>query len=645
MNTYKNENDFFYIDKHKYGIIVSIVLSIYILLALLLHSNLIVLNTIYTVAFLISSVCIMLLIKATYNLYRGSMLLFLFIIHLYTALYSFFDLLPISYCKNIYFDVRTAKYVAFVMLNLLILYLMSKYSFNKEIKLVTLIIYVISALLSIVFLQIVFPIRFFYFITLLGASICFILTQIHLLKFKLIKGNTLNYIKLFSISSFTLTILYTISIISEYYKFTALVLSSVVGFTVFISQAYIIIEKLLKNPYKILFRDIIESNENLDYLNRKIVSRNKELIQSQMVIREKERLLKTFFTNVPLPLIILGKETERILFANYSFMNLIGKDNLREVINKKLISIITLDDSEFFIKDDGNEFFRCTSNVNGHTKYFDMELVEASKYRDEVIIVFYDVTSTIKTDKMRESVQNFYLEEGLKKEFLSNISHDLKTPINVIYSASQLIKYYMDNNNFDYLDKYNMVSKKNCITLIRLTNNLIDSSKIYSDFLSPHMEVRNIVQVVEEIVTSLVEYAKDKEIDLVFDTNQEEIFIDLDEEFMQRIIMNLISNAIKFSNINGKIEVIITDFNDEVSVVVRDNGKGMENEFLINAFNKYSMDVNNEEISEKGTGIGLFVVKKLVETQNGYINVHSEKDVGTSFEMIFKKVSQICNVN
>ena len=342
---------------------------------------------------------------------------------------------------------------------------------------------------------------------------------------------------------------------------------------------------------------------------------------------------------------MLNKENHRIVFANYGFMNLIDENDFRKVVNRKLLSIINIDNSEFNRKDNENEFLRCTRDINGHIKYFDMELVEVSKHRDEVIIVFYDVTSIVKVDKMKESVQNFYFEEGLKKEFLSNISHDLKTPINVIYSASQLVKYYKDKDTIDHLKKYNMISKRNCITLIRLTNTLIDSSKIYSDFLSANMEVRNIVQSIEEVVLSLVDYAKDQEIDLIFDTNREEIFIELDEEFMQRIIMNLISNALKFTDVNGRIEVIVTDVNEEVSVIVRDNGKGMDNEFLINAFNKYAMGTNNEEISEKGTGIGLFVVKKLVEMQNGYISVNSEKNIGTSFEMIFKKVSQICNAN
>ena len=257
MDIYKNEKDFFYIDRNKYGKVIGIVLSSYILFVLLFRSNLVILNTVFTVTFLIVSVCVILLIRATYNLYRGSMLLFLFIIHLYTAIYSFFDLLPIDQFQKSHLDIRIAKYVIFIILNLLILYLISKYSFNKNINLYLLISNVIIAVLFIVFLKIVLPIKAFYFITTLGASICFVLTQIHLFEFKLIKENSLNYIKLFSISTFVLTILYTIAIVYDYYKLALFAISSIVGYTVFITQAYIIIEKLLKNPYKILFRDTI----------------------------------------------------------------------------------------------------------------------------------------------------------------------------------------------------------------------------------------------------------------------------------------------------------------------------------------------------------------------------------------------------
>ena len=238
---------------------------------------------------------------------------------------------------------------------------------------------------------------------------------------------------------------------------------------------------------------------------------------------------------------------------------------------------------------------------------------------------------------MKETMENKKLDEKLKSDFLSNISHDLKTPINVIYSATQVIKMYIENNNYEMVRKYNNISKQNCISLIRLTNNIIDTSRIYADYLTPNLRVKNIVDVAEDVVTSLVDYAESKEIHLIFDTNEEEIYVNLDDEFMQRIILNLISNAIKFTKPDGTIEVILEDKGEVVDLIVRDDGVGMEKTFIENAFNRYSMGKNNENASTKGTGIGLFVVKTLVEKQNGTIVIDSVINEGTTIKMTFKK--------
>ena len=102
-------------------------------------------------------------------------------------------------------------------------------------------------------------------------------------------------------------------------------------------------------------------------------------------------------------------------------------------------------------------------------------------------------------------------------------------------------------------------------------------------------------------------------------------------------LINLISNSIKFTNENGKIEVIIHNEEKDGVIKVKDNGIGMDNEFIENAFKRYSMGNNNEQVKEKGTGIGLFVVKELTEKQNGRIDITSEKNKGTEVVIRFNK--------
>lgn len=398
----------------------------------------------------------------------------------------------------------------------------------------------------------------------------------------------------------------------------------------------IVSEHLLKIPYNVIFRDLYERNMELDKLNKRIFSRNRELEFTQKVMLNKESILRNFFTNVPIPLVIINENSERIVFANSSFCEMINAKNIRDIINRKIFSFVKIENNPFI--DDKiktpNPIFRGIINSD---IYVDMEVVHILDDEEERIVIFNDVTSAIKAAKMKETMENKKLDEKLKSDFLSNISHDLKTPINVIYSATQVIKMYIENDNYEMVRKYNNISKQNCISLIRLTNNIIDTSRIYADYLTPNLRVKNIVDVAEDVVTSLVDYAESKEIHLIFDTNEEEIYVKLDDEFMQRIILNLISNAIKFTKEDGTIEVILEDKGEDVDLIVRDDGVGMEKTFIENAFNRYSMGKNNENASTKGTGIGLFVVKTLVEKQNGTIVIDSVINEGTTIKMTFKK--------
>lgn len=423
------------------------------------------------------------------------------------------------------------------------------------------------------------------------------------------------------------------------YKYTFVIfLHGIVMFVTYIYMLVSIIDKLISRPYKMLFADLYKENIELDILNGKVVKKNRELELSQAIIRKKEKMFKTFFVNVPVPLVIISKNG-RILFANSSFQKLLEEDNIKNIINKKIINIIDINNFKNVdqLMEEKDSKFTGVIRSNRNTKYVDIDVVEISGNENEILFILNDVTTRVNIGKLKTDMENTKFQERIKSDFLSNISHDLKTPINVIYSASQLITMFIKKEDKQSLIKYNMICKLNCFSLIRLTNNLIDSSRIYSDYLSPNICVKNIVEIVEEVVMSSIDYAKSKNINLVFDTDEEEIYTSIDEEFMQRIIINLISNSIKFTNKDGKIEVIIHNEEKEVVIKVKDNGVGMDNEFIESAFKRYSMGKNNSQSKEKGTGIGLFVVKKLIEKQDGKINIISEKNKGTEVQMRFNK--------
>lgn len=226
------------------------------------------------------------------------------------------------------------------------------------------------------------------------------------------------------------------------------------------------------------------------------------------------------------------------------------------------------------------------------------------------------------------------LEEKIKNDFLSNISHDIKTPINVIYSAIQLQNVLIKENKIEELKKYNNISKENILTITRLANNLIDSSKLSNNFLNANMELVNIVELVEDTCNKFVEYIKNKNLNFYFDTEEEEIYIKCDVDFMERIIINIISNSIKYTT-KGKITVYIYLKGNKVFIEFNDTGEGIKTELLNSIFEKYSIGREATREINKNTGIGLYVVNNLMKLQQGKVNLTSKEGVGTTVILEF----------
>jgi len=397
---------------------------------------------------------------------------------------------------------------------------------------------------------------------------------------------------------------------------------------------FLIIE-LIREPYKILSNSLQEKNKELDKLNYKISEGNYNLEKSINLLKSEEYLYSTFFRFMPHPIIIINTVNDRILFVNKQFLKIIGFSKAREIINEKVSKYL-----EFMPFGAENENYNAIIYIGDERRFVEAKLLSSYSEESTNLILIKDNTSKVQIEEIKKEVESRKIEEIIRTEFLSSISHDLKTPINVIYSAMQVEEIYIKKKELDILEKYNNISKQNCISLIKLTNNLIDNSKINSHFLTPRLEYINLVEVIEDNVMSLIDYVKLSNVDLIFDTNVEECYLNIDHEFMDRIILNLISNAVKFTSDDGKIYVIIYDNEESVNISVKDNGCGIEQEFINKAFNRYSVGGDCKLEGKSGTGIGLNVVKQLVELQGGSIEIKRNEDVGTIISMKFKKESR-----
>lgn len=241
------------------------------------------------------------------------------------------------------------------------------------------------------------------------------------------------------------------------------------------------------------------------------------------------------------------------------------------------------------------------------------------------------------TDDFKSGIElNMSLEKTIKdqEEFYANISHELKTPLNVILSTVQLLDLYVKNGKT--LDSKNMsryvgIMKQNCFRLSKLSNNLIDMSKIEAGYIELNPKNLDIVSSIEDITMSVVEYGKDKGVSLIFDTDVEEKVMAFDLDKIERIMLNLLSNAFKFTNPGDGILVTITDHDDKIAISVRDTGIGIPSDKLDFIFERFKQVDKSLTRNTEGSGIGLSLVKSLVTMHGGNITVNSEYGVFSEF--------------
>ncbi|MCC3868635.1 sensor histidine kinase [Terrisporobacter mayombei] len=258
-----------------------------------------------------------------------------------------------------------------------------------------------------------------------------------------------------------------------------------------------------------------------------------------------------------------------------------------------------------------------------------------------LITMLYIITMMFKHRKNNIKNKKLYNiakeREQLKTDFIVNMSHELRTPLNIISSASTLLEMKVNKNEKvekEYiLDKVERINK-NSNRLRRLINNLIDITKFDSGFYECRCKNENIVYVVEDIVFASVDYANEKDIEVLFDTDAEEIITSIDKEKIERVILNILSNAIKFTNENGKIEVRIKHDDKFVYISLKDNGIGIPKEKVDQIFHRFYQVDSILSRKNEGSGIGLCIVDEIIKMHNGKVEIDSEENKGTTFEII-----------
>lgn len=373
-----------------------------------------------------------------------------------------------------------------------------------------------------------------------------------------------------------------------------------------------------------------------------------ELILSTKRNKELENKLTVFYQIVnenKYSCIVLYDEDGNIKFANKTVKNLIFKTPYRE--DKKVESVIInkmkeVDENLILeIKNSIRKYRTWKGNIYIPSLDMTVECSIQNIYtqfkENNYAIIFKDISAKLRSQKYLIEYEKMKKHEEVKNEFFANISHELRTPLNIFYSTLQLLDIKSNDMSVDFRQVYEnnkQYLKINCKRMLRLINNIIDITKIDVGFTKAKFTNCDIVRVVEDITLSVINYANNKNINIVFDTEVEEHIIKCDSSMIERAILNLLSNAIKFTKENGNIFVNLYKDKNWVHIIVKDDGIGIPISIQNIIFERFVQGDKSLTRLNEGSGIGLSIVKSIVELNNGEIYLYSDEENGTEFEIL-----------
>lgn len=219
----------------------------------------------------------------------------------------------------------------------------------------------------------------------------------------------------------------------------------------------------------------------------------------------------------------------------------------------------------------------------------------------------------------------------IREDFMYTISHEFKTPLNVIYSAVQVMELVFQDDIPNNVKKYIKSIKQNTFRQMKLVNNLLDLTKIESGYMEIFEKSVDIMNLTELIVQSVYVYADQKKVKINFMPFIKNKIVVLDEGKYERILLNLISNAIKFTPEGKSIYIKISEKNNDIKIEIIDEGVGIPKEKQEFIFKRFVQVDNTLTRKVEGTGIGLSIVKLLISLLEWEISLDSQEGIGSNF--------------
>jgi putative nucleotidyltransferase with HDIG domain len=324
-----------------------------------------------------------------------------------------------------------------------------------------------------------------------------------------------------------------------------------------------------------------------------------------------------------------------VLFAMYILLPL---DFFRGVISATLLYliyiipiIITGNITNFPILMNNNFFLLSITIISLASLYYNNQI----KYNEFVARKKLEKTNEdleMLTDELAETNQKLLIHDKLKTEFFTNVSHELRTPLTLILAPLSTLIEDQDGIFPGNIHNTLVIMQNNGLRLLKQINNLLDFAKLEAGRMRLKFEKVDLIKFCEDIVASVQHMAGSRGLKLYFQYQMEDgIRVMIDIEQFEKVVINLLHNAIKFTGAGGRITLCIDDREEDVELVVEDTGEGIPEDMLETIFDRFAQVDGSSTRSREGTGLGLSLAREIVELHGGSIRAVSSPGKGSRF--------------
>ncbi len=370
-------------------------------------------------------------------------------------------------------------------------------------------------------------------------------------------------------------------------------------------------------------------------------------LEADLLRKQKEIIRKQYeyITRIANDAIVVTDSQNRIIDYNEKFLEMYGIEN-SEKVSYDFLNYVSenlrkqWDDYLKNIKLNGGLIFETIHkraggenfNVQVSAKFFE---IEGNEYLVQIIRDFEERKRI--EDELREAKQKAEESDRLKSNFLSMMSHEVRTPINIILGAVDILKTNLKKELIGENEHLFDMITRNGKRLLTLISDIIDISRIESNELKLDFTVRNVESLILDVVTEYESVAKNKGLQILTNLKAQNPYARIDEVRFMQIITNLLTNAIKFTS-HGGITISTKNVDDTIYISVKDTGVGIPQDALKDIFKMFRQAHEGYSRNFEGAGLGLTITQKLTKMMGGEITVESEVNIGSTFTVIFPVV-------